>query len=112
MDQFQKLALTRNMSRFGGNFVSCLATAMRAADAINFDRVCAAFPEIVEKYSDFQEYVASDGWVEYWNDPFNQDGPEWILVGYGHLPDGVNASDPGVQETIDLSRKQNNLKSE
>ena len=47
----QKFLLVQNMQRHGGNFVSKLAEAMIAADPVNYDRLCAAFPEIVEKYS-------------------------------------------------------------
>lgn len=46
-----KFPLVENMRRSGGNFVSKLADAMVAADPVNFDRLCAAFPEIVEKFS-------------------------------------------------------------
>lgn len=38
------------MQRFGGRFVNALALAMIAADPANFQRLCIAFPEIVEKY--------------------------------------------------------------
>lgn len=51
-----KFPLVDNMRRHGGNFVSKLADAMVAADPVNFDKLCAAFPDIVEKYS---ELVAS-----------------------------------------------------
>lgn len=40
-----------NMRSYGGNFVSKLADAMVAADPQNYQRLCSAFPEIVEKYS-------------------------------------------------------------
>jgi hypothetical protein len=39
----------------GGNFVSKLAEAMVAADPVNFDKLCAAFPEIVKKYSTIED---------------------------------------------------------
>ena len=48
----RKFPLVDNMRLLGGNFVSKLADAMVAADPVNFDRLCAAFPEIVEKYSE------------------------------------------------------------
>lgn len=48
----RKFPLVDNMRLLGGNFVSKLAEAMVAADPVNFDRLCAAFPEIVEKYSE------------------------------------------------------------
>ena len=38
------------MQRYGGNFVSNLAQTMIAADPDNFQRLCNAFPEIVDKY--------------------------------------------------------------
>lgn len=46
----QKSRLLVNMQRFGGRFVNALALAMIAADPANFQRLCVAFPEIVEKY--------------------------------------------------------------
>lgn len=39
------------MRRTGGGFVTKLADAMVAADPHNYMRLCIAFPEIVEKYS-------------------------------------------------------------
>jgi hypothetical protein len=48
----RKFPLVDNMRQYGGNFVSKLADAMVAADPVNFDRLCAAFPDIVEKYSE------------------------------------------------------------
>lgn len=43
--------LIENMRQFGGNFVARLADAMAAADPQNYQRICDAFPEIVQKYS-------------------------------------------------------------
>ena len=48
----RKFPLVDNMRRYGGNFASKLADAMVAADPVNFDKLCAAFPDIVEKYSE------------------------------------------------------------
>ena len=48
----RKFPLVDNMRQRGVNFVSKLADAMVAADPVNFDRLCAAFPDIVEKYSE------------------------------------------------------------
>lgn len=48
----QKFPLVDNMRRYGGNYLSKLADAMVAADPDNFKRLCAAFPEIVEKYAE------------------------------------------------------------
>jgi hypothetical protein len=45
-----KFPLVDNMRRYGGNFVSKLADAMVAADPTNYQRLCSAFPDIVEKY--------------------------------------------------------------
>jgi hypothetical protein len=47
-----KFPLVDNMRRYGGNFVTKLADAMVAADPQNYQRLCAAFPEIIEKYSE------------------------------------------------------------
>lgn len=41
-----------NMRSSGGNFVSKLADAMVAADPQNYQKLCSAFPEIVEKYGE------------------------------------------------------------
>lgn len=46
----ERFPLVDNMRRYGGNFVSRLADAMVAADPENFDRLCRAFPAIVNKY--------------------------------------------------------------
>ena len=48
----RKFPLVDNMRAYGGNFVSKLAEAMVAADPVNFDRLCATFPEVVEKYTE------------------------------------------------------------
>lgn len=52
----EKIRLIANMERRGGNFVSRLAQAMIAADPENFHRLCAAFPEYVEKYLNWSEF--------------------------------------------------------
>jgi hypothetical protein len=44
-----------NMRAHGGNFISKLADAMVAADPVNFYKLCAAFPKIVEKYSTIED---------------------------------------------------------
>lgn len=50
LSQQEKIRLVTLMQRYGGNFASCLAQAMIAADPQNFQRLCDAFPDIVEKY--------------------------------------------------------------
>lgn len=47
-----KFPMVDNMRSYGGNFVSKLADAMVAADPQNYQRLCSAFPEIVEKYGE------------------------------------------------------------
>jgi hypothetical protein len=47
-----ELATIEAMMRYGGNFVSRLATTMLAADRTNYCRICDAFPEIIHKYSE------------------------------------------------------------
>lgn len=54
MNSTDKLALVDNMRRYGGCFVNRLADAMLAADPTNYKRLCAAFPEIVSRYSEAQ----------------------------------------------------------
>ena len=53
-----KFPMVDEMRRTGGNFVSKLADAMVAADPQNYMRLCAAFPEIVEKYSTVNQETA------------------------------------------------------
>ena len=50
ISQSEKIRLVTLMQRYGGNFVSNLAQTMIAADPDNFQRLCNAFPEIVDKY--------------------------------------------------------------
>jgi hypothetical protein len=52
----EKCRLTANMQRFGGHFIYSLAQAMIAADPENFQRLCTAFPEVTEKYLNWQNY--------------------------------------------------------
>ena len=47
----EKIKLVENMRRFGSNFVSKLADAIIAADPSNADRLLAAFPDVVNKYT-------------------------------------------------------------
>jgi hypothetical protein len=47
------------MRRYGGNFVSKLADAMVAADPDNFKILVEAFPQIVEKYTEADETLAT-----------------------------------------------------
>ena len=48
----EKIQLVENMRRYGGNFVSKLADALIAADPSNTDRLLAAFPDVVSKYTE------------------------------------------------------------
>ena len=41
------------MRRYGGNFLSKLADAMVAADPDNYRKLVEAFPEIIQKYSNW-----------------------------------------------------------
>lgn len=50
ISQSEKIRLITLMQRYGGNFVSNLAQTMIAADPDNFQRLCNAFPEIIDKY--------------------------------------------------------------
>lgn len=50
LSQDQKVLLVSNMQRYGGGFVYRLAEAMIVADFHNFQRICDAFPEVIEKY--------------------------------------------------------------
>lgn len=48
----EKIKLVENMRRYGGNFLSKLADALIAADPSNTDRLLAAFPDVVNKYTE------------------------------------------------------------
>lgn len=50
-----KFPLVDNMRRYGGNFISKLADAMVAADPENYGKLLEAFPDVVEKYTNFGE---------------------------------------------------------
>lgn len=52
----EKIRLVANMQRYGGNFISNLAQTMIAADPKNFQRLCIAFPEVIEKYLNWQKF--------------------------------------------------------
>lgn len=52
MNHADKIQLVENMRRYGGNFVSKLADALIAADPSNTDRLLAAFPDVVSKYTE------------------------------------------------------------
>lgn len=105
MNQHQKIALTNNMRRYGGNFVSRLAEAMIAADPVNFSKLVNAFPEIVEKFSQPERSNEEQAlqWIEYWSDPKNQKGRRWMMIGYGHIPDFVNENDELVVQIMQKS---------
>lgn len=52
----ERIRLIANMERYGGNFISRLAQAMIAADPENFQRLCNAFPDVVEKYLNWEKF--------------------------------------------------------
>lgn len=54
----EKFQLVDNMRRYGGNFVSRLADALVAADPENAQRICDAFPDVVEKYREPSELAS------------------------------------------------------
>lgn len=56
MDRFQ---LTEAMIRYGGGFFQKLASAMRSADATNFQRILDAFPEILKQYGPDSRFYKS-----------------------------------------------------
>jgi hypothetical protein len=56
----EKIQLVENMRRYGGNFVSKLADALIAADPSNTDRLLAAFPDVVNKYTEKAIRVSVD----------------------------------------------------
>lgn len=41
----------QNMEQYGGGFASALAVAMARADSHNLQRIVAAFPDLIERYS-------------------------------------------------------------
>jgi hypothetical protein len=50
LTQDQFFYMTEAMQRYGGNFYSRLASALRAADPANREKIFSAFPEIDERY--------------------------------------------------------------
>lgn len=56
----QKIKLVENMRCYGGNFVSKLADALIAADPSNADRLLAAFPDVVNKYTETSVKLSVD----------------------------------------------------
>ena len=46
----ERLAITEQMSMYGGSFAKALAKAWQVADSTNGRRVEEAFPELLEKY--------------------------------------------------------------
>ena len=51
MTHNQKLAMVEAMHKYGGGFVQALAECFIRADAKNLERLIAAFPEIVDRYT-------------------------------------------------------------
>lgn len=107
MDELKKTTLIENMRRYGGNFVSRLSDAMAAADPVNFERICNAFPDIIEKYArqfhGGDERIMSNQWIEYWSNPGNQNGYQWNMIGYGHIPDFIDENDERVIQIMQKS---------
>ena len=48
-----KLSTYKAMLRYGGGFVSHLAEAMIRADSSNLDKIATAWPEYINKYSNW-----------------------------------------------------------
>lgn len=66
-----KYLFIKTVQRFGGSFYQNLAAAMQAADPKNFDRILAAFPELLEKYgpeSSFYSVVSKEEEVKHQQD--------------------------------------------
>ena len=58
-----KYLFIKTVQRFGGSFYQSLASALQTADPKNFDRILAAFPELLEKYgpeSSFYSVVSKE----------------------------------------------------
>ena len=43
-----------NMEAFGGSFASYIGSALLQADSDNLQRLVAAFPELIERYLNFE----------------------------------------------------------
>lgn len=50
MNHDDKLKMVEAMKLYGGGFVKALAECFIRADANNLDKLCTAFPEIIEQY--------------------------------------------------------------
>lgn len=53
----EKFPMVDNMRRHGGNFMFKLADAMVAADPQNYSKLCLAFPEVIEKFSNADNFA-------------------------------------------------------
>ena len=55
MNPDEKYEMINNMRRFGGSFVKALAEAFARADQFNFVKLCTAFPQLVDKYKNWNK---------------------------------------------------------
>jgi len=72
----EMLKMTEAMRHYGGSFVVALSECFVLADHDNFQRLYAAFPEYVAKYSDMAKNRAFDPQVEIkddWDDEDDDD---------------------------------------
>ena len=56
MDPITRYEIILAMAKRGGGFVKGLSKAAIAADALNYERLEAAFPEIWDQYRDLAEW--------------------------------------------------------
>ena len=53
--QAERLIVVSNMRVYGGSFVKTLSTAIMRADAENYEKLKAAFPELWAQYANIKE---------------------------------------------------------
>jgi len=60
MEHDKKLKMVRAMRVYGGGFVKALSECFVIADSDNLERLERAFPEYVEKYSEWARKMEED----------------------------------------------------
>lgn len=53
MDRDTKIKIARNMIRYGGGFANSLGEALLSADSINTEKIITTWPDLMEKYKNF-----------------------------------------------------------
>ena len=57
MNRITNFEIVEAMHAYGGSFAQAIASAFNRADAVNFERLKAAFPELWAEYKDMAELI-------------------------------------------------------